>query len=100
MKNERIKGVDSFIPDCVHCDNVRIKTLKDMGTTTPILPNGQMGIEKKCDVFELICTIDTKKKGCVFTPYESLTPNYCPILDNSKGNKTNLFKKLKSFFGF
>ena len=94
MKNGTLKELKC---DCVHCDQCIPKLLKDEGRTCKLLPNGQFGEESVCDMYEIICALDEKSKGYVFSPYEDLEPDVCPMQSPKK--KTSLFRKIfQSFF--
>lgn len=98
MKNEEIRNEldTSFIPNCVECDNCNPKLLEGQGRTRIQLPNGQWSEETICNMYDLICTIDGKTKGKVFSPYDTLNPGICPKLHK---RKVNLFRKIfQSFF--
>lgn len=97
MKNETNRNElnTSFKPDCVHCNNCKPKLLKGHGRTRTRLSNGQWSEETVCDMYEIKCTSDGKSKGYVFTPYETLEPDVCPMYPQ----KNSLFRKIfQSFF--
>ena len=99
MKNETNRNElnTSFKPDCVHCNNCKPQLLEGKGRTRTQLPNGQLSEETVCDMYEIICTSDDKSKGFVFTPYEILEPDVCPMHLPKK--KISLFRKIfQSFF--
>ena len=94
MKNETRNELKL---DCVHCDNCKPKLLEGRGRTRTKLPDGQWSEETICDMYEIICTFDGKSKGYVFSPYEDLKPDICPIIHKKK--KIGLFRKIfQSFF--
>lgn len=96
MKNERRRNkLNSSERDCVNCHKCHPKVIEDGGRTKTQLANGQWSEEKVCDVYEIICTLDKKSKGFVFSPYESLEPDICPL----QKKKDGLFRKIfQSFF--
>ena len=99
MKNETSRNElkSSFRPNCVECDNCRPKILGGQGRTRTQLPNGQWSEETICNMYDIICAIDGKSKGKVFTPYENLEPEICPM--HSQKKKIGLFRKIfQSFF--
>lgn len=94
MKNETRNGLKL---ECVHCDKCNPKLLEGAGRTRTQLPNGQWGEETVCDMYDIICILDGKSKGYVFSPYEDLEPEICPIYSPKK--KIGLFRKIfQSFF--
>lgn len=94
MKNETRNELKH---ECVHCDYCKPKVLNGKGRTRTQLPNGQCGKETVCDMYEIICTLDGKSKGYVFTPYEDLEPDICPMHPSKK--KISLFRRIfQSFF--
>lgn len=96
-KQRRNKLDISSERDCVHCNNCHPKVIEDAGRTRTQLPNGQWSEETVCDMYDIICTIDKKSKGFVFSPYESLAPVNCPL----EKKKDGLFRKIfQSFFRF
>lgn len=98
MKNEKQRTNKINISsehDCVHCDKCHPKLIKDGGRTRTLLPNGQWSEETVCNMYDIICAIDRKSKGFVFSPYETLTPDICPL----QKKKYNWFRKIfQSFF--
>lgn len=86
---------EHFECDCVHCNNHQHKLMKDKGITRTKLPNGQWSKATACDVYEITCTLDNKIKGYIFTPYEMLEPNLCPMYPENQLHKQNTDIKLK-----
>lgn len=81
--------------DCVRCNKCCPKLIEDGGRSRTQLPNGQWSEETVCDMYNIICAIDKQSKGFVFSPYESLHPDICPLQKKNEG----LFRKIfRSFF--
>ena len=81
MKNEINRNE---LVNCVECDKCKPELLKDQGLSCTLLSNGQWSRVSVCDLYKIICTIDATTKGYVFTPYETLHPDICPL--SPKGN--------------
>lgn len=101
---------EPFMCNCVDCDKHRHKLFKNRGRTKRLLEDGTWSEEVPCDVYKMYCSIDKQFKGIIFTPYEDLEPDFCPLhpelskannLGNNSGtekSKHNFLKKIFNYF--
>lgn len=69
-----------------------------------LLEDGRWSEESIIDLYEIHCSIDRKIKGYIFTPYERLEPDFCPLHSepklkpNESEGKVSIFQKFFNYF--